>query len=92
MLSYTTPALTQTVRIQGAPVADLFARTTGTDGDFVVKLIDVYPGTYPADPAMGGYELPVALDIFRGRYRKSFAAPSPIRPTRCRNTSSACPR
>ena len=78
VLSYTTPVLTQTVTVQGAPIADLFAKTTGTDGDFVVKLIDVYPGTVPTDPEMGGYELPVSMDIFRGRYRKSFADPSPI--------------
>jgi putative CocE/NonD family hydrolase len=78
VLSYVTPVLTETVTVQGAPIADLFARTTGSDGDFVVKLIDVYPGSYPGDPAMGGYELPVALDIFRGRYRKSFSDPSPI--------------
>ncbi len=78
VLSYTTPVLGRTVRIEGAPIADLFASTTGTDGDFVVKLIDVYPGSDPSDPAMGGYELPVSLDIFRGRYRKSFADPSPI--------------
>ncbi|BFI96498.1 MAG: CocE/NonD family hydrolase [Rhodanobacter sp.] len=78
VLSYTTPVLTKTVTVQGAPIADLFAKTTGTDGDFVVKLIDVYPGTDATDPAMGGYELPVSLDIFRGRYRKSFADPSPI--------------
>ncbi|MGL1316120.1 hypothetical protein ACSTLB_00240, partial [Vibrio parahaemolyticus] len=67
-----------TVWVQGAPIADIFAKTTGTDGDFVVKVIDVYPGTDPTDPAMGGYELPVSLDIFRGRYRKSFSDPSPI--------------
>ncbi|SFK74332.1 CocE/NonD family hydrolase [Rhodanobacter glycinis] len=78
VLSYTTPVLTKTVTLQGAPIADIFAKTTGTDGDFVVKLIDVYPGTDPSDPTMGGYELPISLDIFRGRYRKSFADPSPI--------------
>ncbi|WP_017460278.1 CocE/NonD family hydrolase [Dyella ginsengisoli] len=78
VLSYTTPVLTKTVTVQGAPIADLFARTTGTDGDFVVKLIDVYPGSVPTDPTMGGYELPVSMDIFRGRYRKSFSDPSPI--------------
>jgi uncharacterized protein len=78
VLSYTTPVLTQTVWVQGAPIADIYAKTTGTDGDFVVKLIDVYPGSDPTDPTMGGYELPVSLDIFRGRYRKSFADPSPI--------------
>ncbi|MGN6376530.1 MAG: CocE/NonD family hydrolase [Sphingomonas sp.] len=78
VVSYQTPVLTKAVRIEGAPIADIFAKTTGTDGDFVVKLIDVYPGTYPQDPAMGGYQLPVSMDIFRGRYRKSFADPSPI--------------
>ncbi len=78
VLSYTTPVLTRTVWVQGAPIADIFAKTTGTDGDFVVKLIDVYPGTDPTDPTMGGYELPVSLDIFRGRYRKSFSDPAPI--------------
>ena len=78
VLSYTTPVLTATVTVQGAPIADIFARTTGTDGDFVVKLIDVYPGTDPTDPAMGGYELPISLDIFRGRYRHSFSDPAPI--------------
>ena len=78
VMSYETPVLSKTVRIEGAPIADIFAKTTGTDGDFVVKLIDVYPPTDPADPKMGGYQLPVALDIFRGRYRKSFSDPSPI--------------
>ncbi|MGH8234900.1 MAG: CocE/NonD family hydrolase, partial [Rhodanobacteraceae bacterium] len=78
VLSWVTPVLTETVWVQGAPIADIFARTTGTDGDFVVKLIDVYPGTDPTDPRMGGYLHPVALDIFRGRYRKSFSDPSPI--------------
>ncbi|TPG39093.1 CocE/NonD family hydrolase [Sphingomonas koreensis] len=78
VLSYTTPVLTQAVRIEGAPIADIFARTTGTDGDFVVKLIDVYPGAYPEQPEMGGYQLPISMDIFRGRYRKSFSDPSAI--------------
>ncbi|HET8764788.1 MAG TPA: CocE/NonD family hydrolase, partial [Rhodanobacter sp.] len=78
VLSYVTPILTETLIVQGAPIADLFARTTGTDADFVVKLIDVYPGTVPDDPPMGGYLFPVALDIFRGRYRESFSDPSPI--------------
>ena len=45
-----------------------------------MKLIDVYPGSDPTDPAMGGYQLPVSLDIFRGRYRTSFAEPQPITP------------
>lgn len=78
VLTYQTPVLTKPVTIEGAPFADIYARTTGTDGDFVVKLIDVYPQTYAEDPAMGGYQLPVSMDIFRGRYRKSFSNPSPI--------------
>lgn len=78
VLVYQTAPLTSAVRIQGAPIADIMAATTGTDGDFIVKLIDVYPGIYPSQPELGGYELPVALDIFRGRYRESFSNPSPI--------------
>jgi hypothetical protein len=70
--------LTEAVRIEGAPLADIFARTTGTDGDFVVKLIDVYPPTNAEQPELGGYELAVGIDIFRGRYRESFTHPSPI--------------
>jgi putative CocE/NonD family hydrolase len=76
--SWQTPVLTEAVTVQGAPFADIFAKTTGTDGDFVVKLIDVYPATYPEQPEMGGYQLPISLDIFRGRYRQSFEHPSPI--------------
>jgi uncharacterized protein len=78
VISYETSVLTQPVRVEGAPFADIFAKTTGTDGDFVVKLIDVYPPTYAEQPEMGGYELPISMDIFRGRYRKSFADPSAI--------------
>ena len=78
VLSYQTPVLTQAVTVQGAPFADLFVRTTGTDADFVVKVIDVYPPTVVEQPEMGGYELPVSLNIFRGRYRASFEHPSPI--------------
>jgi hypothetical protein len=78
VLSYQTSVLTQPVRVEGAPFADIFAKTTGTDEDFVVKIIDVYPPTYAEQPEMGGYQLPISMDIFRGRYRKSFADPSPI--------------
>jgi putative CocE/NonD family hydrolase len=80
VLVYQTPVLKEAVKIQGAPIADIVAATTGTDGDFVVKLIDVYPPTYPSQPELGGYELSVATDIFRGRYRDSFEKPSPIPP------------
>ena len=78
VLTYATAPLTVPVRIGGAPVADIFAATTGTDADWVVKLIDVYPDQVPSQPEMGGYELAIAMDIFRGRYRKSFEAPSAI--------------
>ena len=80
VLSWETEPLTQPLRLSGVPVVHLFASTSGTDSDWVVKLIDVYPGTMPDDPPMGGYELPISLDIFRGRYRTSFADPQPITP------------
>jgi uncharacterized protein len=78
VLTYVSPVLTQPLHIGGAPVVNLFAATSGTDSDWVVKLIDVYPDEVPSDPAMGGYELAIAMDIFRGRYRDSFEHPSPI--------------
>ena len=61
--------------IAGDIVAQLFASTTGTDGDWIVKLIDVYPESYPDDPALAGYQLMVANEVFRGRFRKSFEKP-----------------
>ena len=78
VLTYETPALTAPVRISGAPIADLIASTTGTDSDWVVKLIDVFPDEVPSQPELGGYQLAVSMDIFRGRYRESFEHPSAI--------------
>jgi hypothetical protein len=66
------------VVVSGKITANLFASTTGTDSDWIVKLIDVYPEKYAADPKMGGYQLMIASDVFRGRYRKSFEKPEPI--------------
>jgi predicted acyl esterase len=66
--------------VSGAPEVNLYASTSGSDSDWVVKLIDVYPDTVPSQPAMGGYELPISLDIFRGRYRTSFEHPEAITP------------
>jgi putative CocE/NonD family hydrolase len=80
VLSYVTQPLTEPVRIGGAPVVHLVASTSGTDSDWVVKLIDVYPGEVPSQPEMGGYQLNIAMDIFRGRYRESFERPTPIAP------------
>src|SRR5215471_13367774 len=78
VLTYMTPPLTENVRLGGAPVVHLVASTTGTDSDWVVKLIDVYPDEVPSQPELGGYELSVAMDIFRGRYREGFDKPQPI--------------
>jgi uncharacterized protein len=78
VLSYVTPPLTEPLRISGAPVVNLVASTSGTDSDWVVKVIDVYPDEVPSQPEMGGYQLGIAMDIFRGRYRESFRAPQPI--------------
>ena len=69
----------------GAPAVELFASTTGTDSDWVVKLIDVYPNDTPEDasqgakPSLAGFELPIGIEIFRGRYLKSFAIPAPLK-------------
>ena len=80
VLSFATPVLKEPLKISGEPVANLVASTTGTDGDFVVKLIDVYPEEVGREPKMGGYELMVSADILRGRYRDSFSDPKPIPP------------
>jgi uncharacterized protein len=80
VLTYVTPPLTEPVRISGAPVVTLIASTSGSDSDWIVKLIDVFPDEVPSQPEMGGYQLGVAMDIFRGRYRESFETPKPIAP------------
>jgi hypothetical protein len=80
VLTYETPVLTAPVGVRGMPVVDLRAMTTGSDGDFVVKLIDVYPADYPDDRKLRGFELPIAMDILRGRYRTSFEHPAAITP------------
>ena len=67
--------LTAPVHITGQPMANLVASTSGTDSDWVVKLIDVYPDEVADHPNLGGYQLAIAMDIFRGRYRESFATP-----------------
>src|SRR5579859_74129 len=75
VLTYTSPPLESSLQISGAPIVNLFASTSGTDADWVLKIIDVYPDTVPSDLELGGYELPIAMDIFRGRYRESFETP-----------------
>jgi uncharacterized protein len=78
VLSFSTPVLTEALKISGEPIANLIAATTGSDGDFVVKLIDVYPDEVGREPRLGGYQLMVSADILRGRYRDSFSNPKPI--------------
>ncbi len=80
VLTWQTAPLTSDVTIAGNVVAHLFASTTGSDADWVVKLIDVYPDTIANNPEMGGYELMVTGDIMRGRYRASLEHPAPIPP------------
>jgi putative CocE/NonD family hydrolase len=77
---FVSDVLTAPVKISGEPIANLVASTSGTDSDWVVKLIDVYPDEVAADPAMGGYQLMVSADIFRGRYRESLETAKPIAP------------
>jgi putative CocE/NonD family hydrolase len=78
VLSWETPPLTSDLTIAGEVVAKLFASTTGTDADWIVKLIDVYPEAYPENWALAGYQLMVSNEVFRGRYRRSFETPAPI--------------
>jgi putative CocE/NonD family hydrolase len=78
VLSYTSDVLQSPVQISGQPVAHLVASTSGTDSDWVVKLIDVYPDEVADQPELGGYELMISADIFRGRYRESLAVPHAI--------------
>jgi uncharacterized protein len=78
VVSYATPVLKQALKVSGEPIANLIASTTGSDADFVVKLIDVYPDEVGREPKMGGYQLMVSADILRGRYRDSFSDPKPI--------------
>ena len=80
VVSFMMDSLSEDVTVTGKVMAHLFASTTGTDADFVVKLIDVYPAFDTANRKMSGYQLPVAMEVIRGRYRKSFMHPSPLVP------------
>jgi putative CocE/NonD family hydrolase len=80
VLVFSTDVLKDPVKISGQPIANLLASTSGTDSDWVVKVIDVYPDEVAGDPHMGGYQLMVSADIFRGRYRESLETPKAITP------------
>ena len=80
VVSWVSEPLDEDLTIAGDVTARLVASTTGRDADWVVKLIDVFPDSVPDDWKLGGYELMVAHEIMRGRYRKSFSAPEPLAP------------
>lgn len=77
---FVSDVLTAPLKISGQPMANIVASTSGTDSDWVVKVIDVYPDQVAAQPEMGGYQLAVSMDIFRGRYRESFETPKALTP------------
>jgi len=78
LANFTTPVLDHNVTVTGDVMADIFAATTGSDADWVVKLIDVYPDDAPGE--MAGYQLMIVDEIFRGRYVKSFEKPEALTP------------
>lgn len=82
MARWATDALSEDLNVAGDIVAHLFASTTGSDSDWIVKLIDVYPEANPGDPNMAGYQLMIANEVFRGRFRNSFEKPAPLAPNR----------
>jgi putative CocE/NonD family hydrolase len=82
VISFTSDSLTADLAVTGKIVAHLFASTSGTDADWVVKLIDVYPNSDQKNLLMSQYQLPVAMEVFRGRFRKSFSNPQPLTPNK----------
>ncbi|MGC2816414.1 MAG: CocE/NonD family hydrolase [Candidatus Acidiferrum sp.] len=78
VLVFTSDVLTSPLKISGQPVANIIASTSGSDSDWVVKLIDVYPDEVASQPNLGGYQLMISADIFRGRYRESLETAKPI--------------
>jgi putative CocE/NonD family hydrolase len=80
VLSWQTEVLEEDLDVVGRITVHLFASTTGTDSDWVAKLIDVYPEEYPEKPEMGGYQLMIADDVVRGKFRSSMENPEPLVP------------
>jgi hypothetical protein len=78
VLTWETAVLEHDVTIAGAVTVRLFASTTGTDADWIVKLIDVHPEEHPQDWSLAGYCLMVGSEVFRGRYWKGFTKPEPL--------------
>jgi putative CocE/NonD family hydrolase len=80
VLTYETEPLEEDVVVAGSMTANLFASTSGTDCDWVVRVIDVHPETYTKNPALGGYQLLISGEPVRARFRKSFEKPQPVKP------------
>jgi hypothetical protein len=80
VISFKSDNLQQNVTVTGNVIAHLFVSTDGSDADFVVKVIDAYPDFDSTDILMSGYQFPVTMEIFRGRFRNSFEKPEPITP------------
>ncbi len=80
VISFTMDSLTEDITVTGKIKAHLFASTSGTDADWIVKLIDVYPSFDQKNFLMSGFHFPVAMEVFRGRFRKSFSEPAPLVP------------
>lgn len=79
---FTSDTLKEDLIVTGSIVAHLTASTSGTDADWIVKLIDVYPNFDPRNQLMSEYQLPIAMEAFRSRFRKSFSNPSPLMPNK----------
>jgi putative CocE/NonD family hydrolase len=82
VISFTSDSMKENFTVTGDVKAHIFVSTTGSDADFVVKLIDVYPNFDTASLSMSGYQMPVAMEVFRGRFRKSFSNPEPFTPNK----------
>jgi putative CocE/NonD family hydrolase len=80
VISFASETLKEDLTVTGAVNAHLFASTTGTDADWIVKLIDVYPEWDPVNLKLSGYQLPVTMEVFRGKFRKSFTNPEALVP------------
>jgi putative CocE/NonD family hydrolase len=91
VVSFTSEPLTKATHIAGQPLVDLFAATSGTDSDWVVKLIDVYPDEGTARPKTAGMQLPVGIEIYRGRYVHGFDTPAALTPGKTMNYKFGLP-
>jgi uncharacterized protein len=97
VLVYESAVLDKPLHIMGPPQVELYAATSGSDSDWVVKLVDVYPNTSPeppmqgSKPGMAGFELPIGIEIFRGRYVHGFDKPAPLTPGKVEEYQFALP-